>query len=648
MSLSRFTRNAVAGCWLAMAVPGGLLAQTYYSTNGGEYAITAPAPGDQVHARLALKTNGGFVVWHDNISDPSGLGVSAQRLDSGLSPTMASFRVNQTTTNDQNNPQVSLLNNGGAAFVWQGGKQGLQHIYTRILTSSNTWLTGDLQVNTASNKFQTSPMLATLTNGNLAVVWSSYNQASTNSLEDIYGQILSPAGAKLVTEFRLNQFTSFNQRSPAVAALADGRFVAVWVSEQQRVPDLMATTNSALYSTVSVDVYARLFNANGSAAGNEFLVNSSSSICATPAVAAANDGSFLVVWAERDRVRSTDSWDIWARSFNAAAVGNTPRAVNTTRYGDQYEPTVAFDGTDYMVAWTSLGQDGSQQGVFAQFLHPDGTAEGGEFRVNTTWVGPQFQPVVGSDGHGRFLAAWSSFGGGINSFDLYSQRYMHVSQPVPAMDPPFVYVPFVVVSNQYQPQIQVSWTPQAGYAIDHYEVHVDGSVAPVASVKTNLWLMTAANGLTAASTHSFQVAYVTSSGSRSPLSDATTATTWSGNNNWGGIPSDWMTAYYGYDMSAWPRPGAELVAGGPTLLQVFLSGGNPLDSSTWLRVQMQTSAQGHFLTWNPQPGLRYQVQVSTDLGTWSNLGSPRFAAGGSDSVYVGSSNLGYFRVLLLR
>ena len=45
-------------------------------------------------------------------------------------------------------------------------------------------------------------------------------------------------------EFLVNQFTSYNQRTPAVAALTDGGFVVAWVSEQQRAPAPVLGTNT--------------------------------------------------------------------------------------------------------------------------------------------------------------------------------------------------------------------------------------------------------------------------------------------------------------------------------------------------------------------------------------------------------------------
>jgi hypothetical protein len=403
----------------------------------------------------------------------------------------------------------------------------------------------------------------------------------------------------------------------------------------------------SLYGTASVDVYARIFSADGVPAGNEFLVNTGSSICSSPHVAAAPGGTFMVAWGERDRLGSTNGWDIWGRIFSSAGIGGTARCINTTRFGDQYLPIISWDGADYLVVWTSLGQDGSREGVFGQFLHDDGSPDKGEFQVNTTWVSQQMQPTVASDGQGRFLVTWTSFVGGASGFDLYAQRYVNVSQPLPAMGAPFVFMPFVLDgSGYYQPQAQVSWPLQAGLAVDHYDVYVNGALAE--TLTTNVWMMTATDGLRAGSTNSFQVDYVATNGRRSPLSPATTGIAWSG-FSWDGIPFEWMAQHFGgpNNVSHWPSGDAPVTSGGPTVLQVFLTGADPASPATWLRMSMIHTAQGYFLTWNPQPGMTYQVQTSTNLTTWVNTGSPRFAADSIDSLYIGLSSSGYYRVMWL-
>lgn len=197
MGLFPVSRTAIFYGWaLLLALPVGAGAQTnYYSKNGGEYPIVGALPGDQVKPDVAVTPAGGFVVWQDNAVDGSGWGVSASRLDGTLSGTLSAFRVNQTMTNDQQNPRVALLKNGGAVFVWQGGKQGSQHIYARFLTPTNTFMTTtDLVVSAFNTSFQIAPAVATLNNSNVVVVWSSFDQVSSNSLQDVYAKILSPKG----------------------------------------------------------------------------------------------------------------------------------------------------------------------------------------------------------------------------------------------------------------------------------------------------------------------------------------------------------------------------------------------------------------------------------------------------------------------
>ena len=636
---------------LLLSFTGVLQAEPGFVTNGMEYAIAGSKVGDQVHPAVALNSSGGYLVWEDNVTSASGLALSALRLDANFSASLSSFKVNSATTGDHEKAQVSLLNDGGAVFVWQGGRLGFQHIYARFLSSANTWLTGDIQVNSSTNYSQVAPAVATLNNGNVIVVWGSLNQYSATSMQDVYGQMFTPDGQKIGSEFLVNQFVNYNQRTPAVAALTTGGFVVAWVSEQQRAvgtPPGQAVMVAQL-QLPSVDVYARLFSSSAQPINNEFLVNTSSNICANPTVAAAAGGGFVVGWGQKDIVIPSNSWDVFARVFSAAAIGGPVSRVNTETYGDQFAPHLASAGSDFLMVWTSLAQDGSAEGVFGQFLHADGSTNGGEFRANTTWVSKQMHPAVSADTNGRFLVTWTSFTGANTSFDLFAQRYTSATQALPAMAAPFVYVPFLVNNGVYQPQIVVSWPAQSGLPIDHYELYIDGALG--ASPTTNTWTMTAANGLTASSTHSFQVLAVATDGSRTPLSPSTTAITWGG-LNWGGIPSEWMVQFYGMDSSTWPPPNGNLTAGGPTLYQVFLTGGSPTNPSTWLRTSLEaTRVQGqpvYLLQWNTQPGLTYQVQASTDMKTWTDLQAPRFAADLVDSVQVPKNNLQYYRLVRLR
>lgn len=655
MFLSFARRAAICLCWgMFLAVPAIVRGQTnIYAANGTEYPVVGSLPGDEVFPDVSVTPAGGFAVWQNNATDGDGWGISARRLDSTLSGTLSTFRVNVQGTNDQENARVKMLKNGGAAVVWQGGREGYQHIFGRFLSPSNTFLTStDLVVSTFANtnSFQIQPALATLNNGNVVIVWSSYNQAGSTTMQDVYCKILSPTGQTISNEFLVNQFTSFNQRTPSVAALNNGGFVVAWVSEQQRKVvnsmDNINGTPSAQVTLPSTDIYARLYSATGAAAGAEFLVNTDASPCANPSVAAGSDGGFMVAWTARDLINTVNGLDVFGRLFSSGGAGGTVLRLNSQVNGDQYAPHLSSNGTDYMAVWTSLGQDGSREGVFRQFINGSGLLVGTELRVNTTTISQQMHPVVVSDGANQFLVVWTSFTGLPNHFDLFAQRYLNVASVLQPMSAPFVYAPFTLSNGVYQPQLQVAWPVLLGISVSNYEVYADGT--KLAVMTGNQWLMTAANGLTAGSTHSFQVDYVTTDNHRSPLSPATVGTTWGG-NNWGGVPYEWMMVYFGGNTNLWPSPGADSDHDGMNNAQEFLTGTDPKNAASVLRVQAVQSGQGMFLSWPTVPGHTYQVQVKTGLtAAWGNFGTPRFAAGTSDSVYVGGGGAGYYQVMLLQ
>jgi hypothetical protein len=100
--------------------------------------------------------------------------------------------------------------------------------------------------------------------------------------------------------------------------------------------------------------------------------------------------------------------------------------VNTHAAGDQDEPAIAMltDG-GFVVTWTSAGQDGSEEGIYAQRYHPGGGRFGNEFRVNTYKTNSQETSSVAGLANGGFVVTWSSLkatGGGVAS-DIYGQRY---------------------------------------------------------------------------------------------------------------------------------------------------------------------------------------------------------------------------------
>jgi len=438
-------RLAIFGSLLA--IPALIHGQGAFAPGGNNYPIAGALAGDQTFPQAAINATGGWLVWQDNSAGDNGLAIKAARLDGSSNISGSPFLVSSATakskkakkakkskksvtaTSDQGKPQVALLPEGGAVIVWQSGFPGAQKIYARFLAADGSFDTKDIMVNTYRNGFQIDPAVVVLSDGSVVVIWSSGGQ--DGSLQGIYGQRLSGTGSKLGvklgSEFRINQWTANNQRSPALTALADGGFVAVWVSELQR-------------GSSSVDVYARIFNAAGGAVSGEFPVNPEATrICANPSVTGSPQGGFAAAWSQKDDVvrggegeigglastsKSTNSWDVFVRTFEGnGAPATAPSRINTHTYGDQYAPRISACAGRYLVVWTSLAQDGSREGVFGQFLTGNGGSEGAELQVNTTSVSRQIQPVIATDGANQLLVVWSSFGAG-TSFDLFARSYL--------------------------------------------------------------------------------------------------------------------------------------------------------------------------------------------------------------------------------
>ncbi|MBI4325443.1 MAG: hypothetical protein HY674_09285, partial [Chloroflexi bacterium] len=369
--LSACQRLAFFG--LVAAMPFQASAQPAFGEEGSEYPLAMAWPGDQTFPAVSISPNGGYVVWQDNATDSDGLGVSARRLNENLSGVSGAFRVNRQEAGDQDSPQVALLKNGGAAFVWRGGPAAGQHIYARFLGPDGQFISEDDQmVNSYMNGAQLSPALATLSDGNIIIAWSSLGQ--DGSMQGVFGQRLGPTGEKLGPEFQVNQSTAFNQRTPSVAALPDGKFVVTWVSE----------SGSEATGIFTVNIYARLFPASGSPPA-EVRISNQTNVCANPSVIGCPDGTYTIVWGQKEKAvttvgttpspegdtafwvqgtgtTNTNSWEIFARSFNS---DGTPRPasvrVNTYRAGAQYAPRIAALGNDYLVVWTSMGQDGAME-----------------------------------------------------------------------------------------------------------------------------------------------------------------------------------------------------------------------------------------------------------------------------------------------
>jgi hypothetical protein len=172
---------------------------------------------------------------------------------------------------------------------------------------------------------------------------------------DVFGQRYASSGTPLGPEFRINTYTTGEQRFPAVSADAAGNFVVVWTTFQT-VPSFSSA------------IFGQRYASSGVPLGPEFRVNTfpASYFQEVASVAADSSGNFVVV--RTGDIQDGSSWGIFGQRYaNSGTPAGPEFRVNTYTTLDQIAPSVAADSSgNFVVVWSSGGQDGSSHGVFGQ------------------------------------------------------------------------------------------------------------------------------------------------------------------------------------------------------------------------------------------------------------------------------------------
>ncbi|MDT9547292.1 MAG: DUF4347 domain-containing protein [Chlorobium phaeovibrioides] len=168
--------------------------------------------------------------------------------------------------------------------------------------------------------------------------------------------------------------------------------------------------------------YPRILDADGSL-GTEFRLNTTADAAQTaPFLAALKNGGFVAAWTSYGQDGSVNG--VFARQYTALGASGREFQVNTHFPSQQQAPSVAsLEGGGFVVVWNSYGQDGDGYGIYLQRYDAAGRAAGDELQVNTYTAGSQSSSGAAGLSDGGFVVVWASDGQDGDGDGIYLQRY---------------------------------------------------------------------------------------------------------------------------------------------------------------------------------------------------------------------------------
>jgi len=386
---------------------------------GAEFQVNTYTTGYQLGPSVAADADGNFVVvWTSGDSyvsgpDGSGRSIQGQRFDASGNAIGAEFQVNTYTTDDQWHPSVAADADGNFVVVWQSeGSAGTDtsgySVQGQRYDAGGNTIGTEFQVNTYTTGSQRRPSVAADADGDFFVVWEG---------NGIQGQRYDASGNPLCSQFQVNIYTTSNQGSPWVAMNADGDSVVVW-----RLGDWGATTT----------IYEQRFDASGNAAGFPSEVSSYTfGLQYSPSVAMEADGDFVVAWGH---IANYDASYALARRYNASGIAKGPRfqVAAYTLFGYYVgDPAVAADDDgEFIVAWRGWGRSYPNRGwSAARHYDANGDLVGSAFSLPYSGGGSGLAVTADE----QFVGVGAGYVAGTDDTAVVGQRFAFHLPPVPSL-----------------------------------------------------------------------------------------------------------------------------------------------------------------------------------------------------------------------
>ncbi len=307
----------------------------------------------------------------------------------------ARFQVNQYSQHEQVLPAVAMNANGDFVVVWRShindGRGG--GVYARRYTASGAPAGDEFKVNlTDVDLDDWTPAVAMSSSGGFVVVWAA---ARNDGDSDIVGRMFDSQGNGQTEELPISLSPDAAQASPAISMNSSGSFVVVW----------SGWYGNAIRGRSYVS--ARVFNADGSPATDEFRVNGHAQEN-WPDVAMDDNGRFVVSWIRMGDTHNRPYGEYVMYRCFAVDGSASGEAVSVTSDLDSrwYGPAIAADRAGNFVITWALGP--FPYDIVAQGFDASGAMTTQPYTINSCLNGNQGHPAIAGDGKGGFLIAWDN------------------------------------------------------------------------------------------------------------------------------------------------------------------------------------------------------------------------------------------------
>ena len=433
------------------AMKGKSYSQYFTALREGEFLIDTnvvyvPPPHNQGASSIAFDGTNYFVVWADGRNRSSYIDIYGARVDqSGAVLDSAGIAIS-AAVNWQYSPSVAF---DGTNFlvVWQDERNdpASPDIYgARISQSGIVIDTSGIAISTAVND-QGIPSVA-FDGNNYLVVWQD---ARSDVWDDIYGARVGQSGVVLDPTGIAISTGEGAQRYPSIAF--DGtNYLVVWrgsgiygtrVNQSGIVIDTVGIAVSTCGDCPSVafdgtnylivwqdnrngsytDIYGARLSQSGvvlDPAGIAISTDTDTSNQCNPSV--AFEGlNYLVVWRDNRNIGSqTDIYG--ARISQSGIVLDTAGIAISTAANWQWYPSVAFDGTNYLIVWIDERNYPAWLAIYGARVNQSGVVIDSEGIAISTIADWRYYPSVAFDGT-DYLVVWEDYCSG-SEWDIYGAK----------------------------------------------------------------------------------------------------------------------------------------------------------------------------------------------------------------------------------